>query len=357
MAIEILRPNANGDYAGWDFVGDSTHYLCIDDITPDGDTTYIRTSSVGKMSSFLFPISGVSGAVNSVTVKSTIRQEKTVAPWATLQLFYTAPGKVNYFNEDIITLTDSYVEYVRVYTTNPATGLAWTIDELNTMQWGFNTLADAGRYPRDTQIYIEVDCTEIGWVSPTGFIDSGNVWTDEILAYDRNASTYAYASALKLAWTDNLELTCSALDCDKVRLWVDRASTNINAMEVDVYYATGWHNIFSGAPTWGGWQEHTIGSTQSVTAMRVRFYATKATTDGCQVMEADFHEVGGVTYYHGFNVQGEGELALCDVGTNPLRVRKGGATYGLELVVTDDPNASRIRVKTGSGIRAIRKYT
>jgi len=66
-------------------------------------------------------------------------------------------------------------------------------------------------------------------------------------------------------------------------------------------------------------------------------------------------EVGG--YYHGLKVQGVGELALCDVGTHPLRIRKGGTTYGIELVATDDPNASAIRIKTGIGIKAIRKYT
>lgn len=62
-------------------------------------------------------------------------------------------------------------------------------------------------------------------------------------------------------------------------------------------------------------------------------------------------------YYHGLKVQSEGELALCDVESQPLRIRKGGTTYGLELVAVDDPNASRIRVKTSAGTKAIRKYT
>lgn len=61
-------------------------------------------------------------------------------------------------------------------------------------------------------------------------------------------------------------------------------------------------------------------------------------------------------YHHGLKVRGVGELALCDVGTNPLRVRKGGTTYGIELVATDDPNASAVRMKTNAGIKAIRKY-
>lgn len=62
-------------------------------------------------------------------------------------------------------------------------------------------------------------------------------------------------------------------------------------------------------------------------------------------------------YYHGLKVQGVGELALCDVGSHPLRIRKGGTTYGIELVAVDDPNASKIRIKTSAGIKAIRKYT
>jgi len=64
-----------------------------------------------------------------------------------------------------------------------------------------------------------------------------------------------------------------------------------------------------------------------------------------------------VTYYHGLKVQGVGELALCDVGSHPLRIRQGGTTYGIELVDTSDPNASAIRIKTPGGIKAIRKYT
>jgi len=62
----------------------------------------------------------------------------------------------------------------------------------------------------------------------------------------------------------------------------------------------------------------------------------------------------------GLKVQTSGgmiELALADVGTHPLRIRKGATTYGIELVETNDPNASPIRIKLASGIKALRKYT
>lgn len=78
---------------------------------------------------------------------------------------------------------------------------------------------------------------------------------------------------------------------------------------------------------------------------------------GGTVGALDINEAVSATYYPGLKVQGEGDLALTDVGAHPLRVRKGGITYGLELVATADPNASRIRVRTSSGTMAIRKYT
>jgi len=131
-----------------------------------------------------------------------------------------------------------------------------------------------------------------GWVSPTGFVDSGSVWSSETLAYDEDTGSYAYADALKGGWTDYFELTHDALNCDRVQLWVQQGIANVNSIEVGIYYSSSWNNIHSGAPvSWGAWNTYLIGSTQSVTAMRIRFYSTKAGTGVCQVMEADFEEV------------------------------------------------------------------
>lgn len=42
--------------------------------------------------------------------------------------------------------------------------------------------------------------------------------------------------------------------------------------------------------------------------------------------------------------------------TSPLRISKNGTTYAITLVDPTDPNASKIRIKTSSGIKALRKY-
>lgn len=78
-------------------------------------------------------------------------------------------------------------------------------------------------------------------------------------------------------------------------------------------------------------------------------------TSLCAKLHIEYSVVAA--YYHGLKVQGVGELALCDAGTHPLRIRKSGTTYGIELVDTSEPSASAVRIKTSSGIKAIRKYT
>jgi len=45
-----------------------------------------------------------------------------------------------------------------------------------------------------------------------------------------------------------------------------------------------------------------------------------------------------------------------DTVTSPLRVYKDGKTHGVELVNTDDPDATNIRVKTRSGIKALKRF-
>ncbi len=42
--------------------------------------------------------------------------------------------------------------------------------------------------------------------------------------------------------------------------------------------------------------------------------------------------------------------------TSPLRIAKNGVIYGIVLVDPSDQHASRIKVKTGSGVKALRKY-
>jgi len=152
-----------------------------------------------------------------------------------------------------------------------------------------------------------------------------------------------------------------------------RSNSYDDPIDVDIFVSDDKENwgdaVATGISTWqdtAEWQEVdtvdkdgryikvVINDTEDANS-KINLYAF-ASSNYHPVFDA-YGSVAGGVYYHGLKVQGVGELALCDVGTHPLRIRKGGTTYGIELVATDDPNASVIRIKTGAGIKAIRKYT
>ena len=128
---------------------------------------------------------------------------------------------------------------------------------------------------------------------------------------------------------------------------------------------TGWsmseQTVYYGgaADTWnaGLVQGDIVSADFGIDLSMLNDYGGGARWGDIDVIEIRVTYTEGAAYHHGLKVQGVGELALCDVGTNPLRIRKGGTTYGIELVAIDDPNASAVRIKTGTGIEAIRKYT
>jgi len=80
-----------------------------------------------------------------------------------------------------------------------------------------------GRLSLESKITIsigyEVAYASPGWVSPTGFVDG--VWTDESLAYDEDTGTYAYGAVPKGGWSGYIEFSIDAIDCNKVRAWVN----------------------------------------------------------------------------------------------------------------------------------------
>lgn len=110
------------------------------------------------------------------------------------------------------------------------------------------------------------------WVKPTGYNDPNSGWSDEAKAYDDNLFTYALNAGDDTG--KYLELTHSAISCDKVRIytcWIDgEDEAGADETYIDVYYGGSWHNIWHDDIEANTWTEAPIGSTQTVTVARVK---------------------------------------------------------------------------------------
>lgn len=75
---------------------------------------------------------------------------------------------------------------------------------------------------------------------------------------------------------------------------------------------------------------------------------------------------GFPTQYAGLRLEGtSGVIELCLVATSDaptgmggvVKIFKGGVEYAAYLVETTDPNASPVRVRTTTGVKAVRRKT
>ncbi len=137
----------------------------------------------------------------------------------------------------------------------------------------------------------------MAWTKPTSFTDSDSKWNAEEQAYDDNTGTGADSpNNTAKTWGSYIELNIASLSCDKIRFNALYNVANINEISVDVYYLGSWHNIFEGSYVNQTWTEKAIGTTEDVTAARVKFYAKKAAT--AYLYELEFNEILPANEYY-----------------------------------------------------------
>lgn len=129
------------------------------------------------------------------------------------------------------------------------------------------------------------------WVSPTGKADPGSDWHNEQLAHDDNLGTLASCSNTPNGqWTDYIELWyLDGLSCSKVRVYMQNSNDTNPYVEIGVLYGGSWNSIFTGTITKSVWVEKEIGSTETVTKMRVRWYNDTGELMTVRFYEADFY--------------------------------------------------------------------
>ena len=153
----VLRPNGAGSSAQWTPVGCTQNWQCVNEAASDGDTTRVETSTVGNVDAYAFQdLTQTSGTVVSVTVTAVAR----FYAGASCRWFPDLCGgllslQVNGYSGTTQPLSAVYQAISNTWTTNPATGQAWTISQVNALQAGFQ-LVDIGNVARVTQLYVSV---------------------------------------------------------------------------------------------------------------------------------------------------------------------------------------------------------
>lgn len=169
MAATItIRPNGNGNYNSWTNVGCSSadEWDCVNEVTAN-TSDYLYTTSTSAKETFSFEDSSLTSAtINSITLYYNAKRYGT-------KNYYIRPlirvSSTDYFGS-VKTLTSSYATYSETFLTNPATGSAWSLSDIVSLEAGMNTYTTRpGGYV--SQVYAIVDYTNVDTCSDS---DSGN---------------------------------------------------------------------------------------------------------------------------------------------------------------------------------------
>lgn len=157
-APETLRPNAAGDETALTYLtGAAYHWDAVNEEVADNGATVVYIMGAGRDLYNLPAHSVGSGNINSITIYFRIKPSRNT----------TGSGKPS--QKSGTTVTDgteqtnadwsTWVTYSQTYTTNPATGIAYTWADIDALQIGIYLTNNMSGYTYCTQVYVEVDYT------------------------------------------------------------------------------------------------------------------------------------------------------------------------------------------------------
>ena len=160
----IIRPNGAGTYAefGEQTPNDGTpHWQLVDEESSDGDTTRLFDNSWSgteresyNLEASLLP---AGSAITKITVHVVAKAEAGDPAGANALKHFIRSGTTD-SESSAFTLTTSYAEYTHDWTTDPATGSAWTKSAVDALEAGFRN-AMPSSVPWGvavTQVWVEV---------------------------------------------------------------------------------------------------------------------------------------------------------------------------------------------------------
>lgn len=156
-SVKTIVPTGPGAHTDWT-PSASTNVSNVDDPVgvPDDDATYNSSSTASAKDTFAHAATGLAAGtvITKVTVRVRIRKTATGTPTT----FYAYVHNEQTYPSAVQTLADNttYQNFDVDFTTNPATGEAWQVSEVDGVFFGY--MFGAGTGCRVTQCYMTVVC-------------------------------------------------------------------------------------------------------------------------------------------------------------------------------------------------------
>jgi hypothetical protein len=134
--VLTVPPVTNGARLDWTSSSGVGQVEDCDDVTHDGDATYIWADSNGDKYTATFTVVSTAFVVNGVALNAVAREDVGVDVRLKHMVRISGVDDPAPTALESVLLTASYVRHAYVWRTNPNLGIAWSIDSINAAEFG-----------------------------------------------------------------------------------------------------------------------------------------------------------------------------------------------------------------------------
>jgi hypothetical protein len=139
VKVALAMPNGVGRLSQWTRTGGTTagNYTAVDEIPPDDDTSYVSSSTVGQVDSYLIGSIGTPAAIVAVQLVASARKDDSGSRVVALGFGNSTTTNFNAGTS----VPNEYTMITRPMNTNPITSASWAPTDLTSAQIGLDVIS------------------------------------------------------------------------------------------------------------------------------------------------------------------------------------------------------------------------